>query len=499
MEANSFLAFFGVYGGRRSPRSDTYPRASPGACGPLQWLVDGPVRRPAASGFRRARTLRTVPAECNGRSQPRWTVLACTGRHNAKQGSQLGDLTYVSAQGAERVFGEDANDTVKILEYTSQHVPAVQRFNERLAAGGSPWRFPECPIAPWLPRSEEASAWQELYVVVDGCEVRGGYMLKSQWFRIRGEDAVAAGFQLPVSEGIIDRRYALVGARMLRHALARQPLLYGLGMGSRSAAVARLFKTMHFEFLECPFFFYVARPVPFLREIAYLRADARRSRQLDLLADSGLGWIGLKSVQTLRRHRARQPRGVRAVVVTRFGEAVDTVWREGGGSYLLVARRTAEDINAMFPPGDDRFIRLEVRHDDAPVGWAVVSDTQMTNDRYFGAMRVGAVIDGFAQPGWEGAVVSMAQRMLLRRGVDVIVTNQMGERWRSAFLAAGYLHGPTNFHFAASRELASRLEPLERHAGRLHLTRGDGDGPVGLVPGFAQVELPPILAQDHAP
>ena len=44
----------------------------------------------------------------------------------------------------------------------------------------------------------------------------------------------------------------------------------------------------------------------------------------------------------------------------------------------------------------------------------------------------------------------------------------------------GFLRGPSNFVFSASRELAGALAPLERHAPRLHLTRGDGDGPLHL-------------------
>jgi hypothetical protein len=50
----------------------------------------------------------------------------------------------------------------------------------------------------------------------------------------------------------------------------------------------------------------------------------------------------------------------------------------------------------------------------------------------------------------------------------------------AALQNAGFLHGPSNFRFAASRELAKLLDPLPTTMAHIHLNRGDGPGPVNL-------------------
>ena len=64
--------------------------------------------------------------------------------------------------------------------------------------------------------------------------------------------------------------------------------------------------------------------------------------------------------------------------------------------------------------------------------------------------------------------------------MDLIVSNQANPAWGKAFLAAGYLVGPSNFILALSPMLVGRLEPLEVSRKRIHMNRGDGDGPIHL-------------------
>jgi hypothetical protein len=73
-------------------------------------------------------------------------------------------------------------------------------------------------------------------------------------------------------------------------------------------------------------------------------------------------------------------------------------------------------------------------------------------------------------------VVSGATRALERQGFDLILSNQSHQVWGEAFKAAGYLRGPSNFVFAASKKLAELLSPFEEVRPRMHLTRADGDG-----------------------
>jgi hypothetical protein len=60
------------------------------------------------------------------------------------------------------------------------------------------------------------------------------------------------------------------------------------------------------------------------------------------------------------------------------------------------------------------------------------------------------------------------------------VSNQSNEAWRHALLERGYLEGPTNYALAMSKGLTRLLDPLERNLTRIHMTRGDGDGPIHL-------------------
>jgi len=50
------------------------------------------------------------------------------------------------------------------------------------------------------------------------------------------------------------------------------------------------------------------------------------------------------------------------------------------------------------------------------------------------------------------------------------------QAWGAAFKAAGYLPGPSNFIFAASKKLAELLAPFDEVRPRMLLTRADGDG-----------------------
>jgi hypothetical protein len=148
--------------------------------------------------------------------------------------------------------------------------------------------------------------------------------------------------------------------------------------------------------------------------------------------------------------------------------------------YAMIAVRDAAILNTLYPNSDKRFRRIRVLRRGAVVGWAVVMSTQMRDHSYFGDMRVGSVVDCLAVPGAEPQVVAMATQYLVWHRVDIIVTNQLHDAWCKAFARNGYLHGPSNFLFAVSPKLAETLHPFEVNVSRVHMTRGDGDGPIHL-------------------
>ena len=114
------------------------------------------------------------------------------------------------------------------------------------------------------------------------------------------------------------------------------------------------------------------------------------------------------------------------------------------------------------------------------VGWAVVLDSHLSGHKYFGDMRLGSIVSGLATPADAAMVVRAAAAFLRSRGVDLIVSNQSHTVWCRAFSRAGFLRGPSNFLFASSPQLTALLGRQHVQNCDLHLTRGDGDGPINL-------------------
>ena len=363
---------------------------------------------------------------------------------------------------------------------SDKHVPAVREFNKRISYGRVPYRFPESPVPAWLPRRESVPLYQESFVALDGDAVRGGYILKQQAFVCNGETIMIACYQLPISEGIVNRQYALVGPLMVKDALKRQPLLYGLGMGGENEAIVRMLKAMRWNIVSCPFYFKINHPFQFFQEIVYLKRKRSTKAMLDILAYSGVGWIAVKSLQLLKRVTQQITADVTSEVVDCFSSFADDVWRRAKHLSAMIAVRDSAILSTLYPGASKRFTRINVLRGGEVIGWAVVLSTKMDGHNYFGNMRVGSVVDCLAVKGEEISVIAMATQFLQREKADIIVTNQLHNSWCKAFSGNGYLRGPSNFIFATSPKLSERLHPFETNCSKIHMTRGDGDGPIHL-------------------
>jgi hypothetical protein len=146
----------------------------------------------------------------------------------------------------------------------------------------------------------------------------------------------------------------------------------------------------------------------------------------------------------------------------------------------MIAVRDSESMNVLYPAANDRFLSYKISRGGAVLGWVVMLDTQMHDNKYFGNMRVGTIVDCLARPEDASAVVRAAMRILDDRGVDLLVSNQSQTHWCSAFEKAGFFRGPSNFSFGVSRELNNLLSPFDSVAAEVHMTRGDGEGPLHL-------------------
>ncbi len=371
---------------------------------------------------------------------------------------------------------------IRIVPHSAELRDPVHRFNMRMREGGSRWGFYTEPVPTWIPPREGARVWREYHIAVDDQGyVRGGYALKPQPWVIRGEQRTVSDWQGPFSEGAISDRYAVLGIRMVRDMLRKQPLLFSWGHGGHEQPVVQMLRRMRWLLHDTPFCLLICHPRRFLRHNRLLRESPGRALALDALAFSGAGSLGLRALHATQR--ARRPRRFRAHAseVPRFGPWADFLWETHRDKYLALAVRDAAVMNTLLPEGDwPRGIRLRVTQGGRDLGWAVVMDTQMQNDERFGHLRVGSVVDCFADPDDAGEVAHAATRFLRARGVDLIMSNQAHPRWARGFAENGYIVLQKRRIFAASPALRQALEPLEETLQGLHLTNMDGHGPMTL-------------------
>jgi hypothetical protein len=368
-----------------------------------------------------------------------------------------------------------------IVPYSAVYREAVDRFNAKLAEAGSDWTFPgrERPQG-----ADQMPAWDESFVATEDSEVYGGYILKHRRFFLGGRPLDLGALQLPLSLGEVDSAYAHVSVALLFDAIRRSPYLYSLGLGSEETQYARLLAAAGWQHITVPFLFAVKSPNRFAREI-HLPADkANVQRALRLL-----GWAGLAGAAVALRRRAtsrprpapRQTSPSDSREVVAFGDGVEPLFAAERDGYVLVADRGEEALRRIYPSDEDAFIRLEVVRGGRVVGWAVLLDAEMRDNKYFGSMRVGSIADCFAAPDDAASVVAAADAYLARRGVDIVVSNQLHPVWCDALKAAGYQPGPSNFFFYYSEGLAEHLRGVPAWQAGAHLNRGDGEGPGHLM------------------
>ena len=310
--------------------------------------------------------------------------------------------------------------------------------------------------------------------------MRGGYALKTQNFYFPdGQIRSICYYHHPLSEGIVNKAHAIVGTVLLRDAMQRSPLLYCLGMGGYDNPLPQMLIRLGWTHTLVPFLFRVVNPSKFLRNIETLRSSAARKLLLDLAAYSGAGWTGSKLFQSYRALRAPRLAAVECSEVSIFDgdgitQSVQSLWEQARQSCSFTAVHDAASLCVLYPPSQTHLTRLIVQRGDRAIGWAVVGERR--KDAKYGNMRVGSVVDCFALPGELSSVVRCATQTLEQQGFDLILSNQSHHAWDEAFRTAGYLPGPSNFIFAASKKLSELLTPFEEVRPQMHLTRADGDG-----------------------
>jgi len=283
---------------------------------------------------------------------------------------------------------------------------------------------------------------------------------------------------MPISEGVVDRRFSYVAIRMLQLLLSERPLVFAVGMGSLEAPFARLLAVMKWRVALVPFRFYVLRPARALREISPLHSSRGRSFMANFAAWTGLGTSAILAVQ---RARTRSTTGLLSARIHHWDDRTSFLWSLYRRECSFAAVRDAASLPSLLDLTDSRLwsYGLADRAGRAR-GWIALQVTSMQRNKYFGSLRVATLLDAVAEPGFEAGAVRAAVACARVHGADLIVTNQQHRRWLAACDDCGFWKGPSNYVVATSPELSRQISSVDREFAIVHLSRADGDGRLNL-------------------
>lgn len=366
--------------------------------------------------------------------------------------------------------------TIRIRRFEPGDLPAIERLNARLAERGITDRVGrEQPMQPSEERGDPVS--RELFVAVDGDEVRGGVWLHEHQFRHRSETIRAGWLKYPVAESLIDRTYAGVPGALLFALMRRQPNLMALGMGDTAAPLARLLAGMGWSLTSVPFHLTPVRAARLFRYLPHLRRSRVMAAASGIAARTGAAAAVCAPLSIVRRVGSSvAAHGVSTHVVAEFGDWTDALWLRCREHYGFIARRDAAMLNQFYPANFRSLTRLRLKRRGEDIGWMCVTLSDAGRAADFGGLRVGLLVDGFGNPDDARAILAAGMQFLAAQGADLIVTNQLHRSWREPLRHLGFIQRPSNFVFAVSKPLTALLA-AETAGQDIFLNRGDCDGP----------------------
>ena len=324
--------------------------------------------------------------------------------------------------------------------------------------------------------------FQNSYILTENkIIVRAGYTLKTQLFKVNDELMQIGYYYRPVSAGLYNKKYNICGILLLNDAQKKNPNLFGLGMGGYSEPLPQLFKSLNWDLKKIPFFFKICNPNSFLKNITYLKNTKLKSFLISIFLSTGLGWCLIKSISmilSLINFRPEKKKILSVEEITSFDKGINLVWENAKEYYSFAAVRNSEYLKILYT--DQKFIKLKFIEKNKVVGWSVSLCNNLDNHNYFGNMKLGSIVDCLALKGYESDIIKKTSDILKNKGADLIVSNQSHVFWKKAFKINSFLNGPSNYIFASSKILSEKLLINKKQKNHLHLTRGDGDGPINL-------------------
>ena len=366
-----------------------------------------------------------------------------------------------------------------IKESNQDNADLIHDFNKDLEDHKISFRLP-VPINRHS-RTDDFIYERSFILTENKTTVRAGYTLKCQWFKVNDTLLHIRYYYRPVSAGIFNKKYNVCGVLLVNDAQKRYPNIFSLGMGGASEALPKLLKGLNWNIQKVPFFFKVCHPLTFLKNIRYLKGTKLKSFIIMLVANSGLGWLCIKFfflIVSLFYIRLKKEPYIVAEKIEVFDQDLNSVWENAKQYSSFIAVRNCEYLKTLY--SDKRFIKLKFFDDNEVVGWSICLCTKLYDHKQFGYMKLGSIVDCLALKGYEKSIINRTSQMLKKKGVDLIVSNQAQIFWKNALKMNSFINGPSNFIFASSKVLSDKLKGNIQLRGHIHLTRGDGDGPINL-------------------
>lgn len=360
---------------------------------------------------------------------------------------------------------------------------AIKRFNERIRAGG---REEQITLRISLPgearyKSVGTPVCRRLMIAEDGEEVRAAMLLYYHNIFVNGEKRDFCFADMPISEGIVNRKYSFAIVQLITTAIKNAPFMISTGAGPLDKESFRFLAKLGWRHAEAPFFFYPVNTSNVMRGLRYLKKRPNLYYGAMAAAYSGLG-AGLNGALKLRRRISDARLKYEKKVIDAFDEWANHIFEDSLPEYGAVVRSDAVALNIAYSPESSSITRLKVRQKGSrqDIGWIIVAVKQMHDNPYFGDLKVGTLVDGLGRLADASRLIAAGISHLIEIGVDIIVANFSHAGWVEACRFCGMFEGPANYYFFVSPQ-ASPLLLESCSSQEIHIVRGHSNGMSGLI------------------
>ena len=366
-----------------------------------------------------------------------------------------------------------------IRESNQEDKNLIEKFNKELENHGFTFKL---PIPDYKSIKTDEFIFENKFILTENEEkIRAGYTLKNQWFKINNEIRQIGYYYNPITAGLFNKKYNICGLMLLNDAEKKRSNLFCLGMGGYSEKLPQLLRKLNWKLETVPFYFKVCNPNAFLKNIEYLKNTKFKSFIIMIIKNSNLGWLFIKIFFLLLKISIFPFRRTHNIIdekIEVFDKEADDLWENSKEHYSFIAVRNYEYLKKLY--SNKKFIKLKFTKNNKVIGWSISLCNKLQNHKQFGNMNLGSIIDCLSLNGYETSVIKKTAETLEKKGAYLIISNQSHDYWKNALKMNSFINGPSNFIFASSKELSEKLINNLKSKCFMHITRGDGDGPINL-------------------